>query len=564
MSKREKPIRYASYGRTSSEQQDVENSLAGQRSAAEAYVGTHGGVLVEHYLDEAKSGRVDSRPEFQRMVKDATSDNPPFDVLVVWKLNRFARNVRDMMRYWDLLEEHGIQVISIMEPFLEGPLGQLMRVIIAGFDEFFSENMASDIKRGMKEVVERGFYLGNPGPVGYKIVKVEDGAKMRNKLELDQPWDALARHVWELALADLTMLDIARELEKEGYRTRLGSKITKGWVHKLLTNETYTGFTVWDVDETTGIPAAKSFVQAHPAIVSKAEFDRVHNKLKSRAPNIKHPRSAANDHLFNDLARCGQCGAKMKIKSGKGGAYFYFVCQTRDDSGAETCNLPNYSVEKNDPIIMGAIADDILTAENLKDLIAIVLASAGPTTREQQRQLDNIDEQIRRLNEREDRMMERLGSVNISIDKFNAQIDSLHQQMEEQEAKREEITSLMGDEAQILDDPDLIVNYAKDIRTYLQEGSVKAVNTICGRFIRTIWFEPGCATIEYSIPIPDGTSEPRAKATKVALKSRVRSTVQTGSGGWTRTNDLRVMSPTSCHCSTPQRRDELNRKFETG
>ena len=535
MSKSEKPIRYASYGRTSSDQQDVDNSLAGQRSAAEEYVRTHGGVLIEHYLDEAKSGRVDSRPGFQRMVKDGTSDNPPFDVLVVWKLNRFARNVKDMIRYWDLLEENGVQVVSIMEPFLEGALGKLMRVIIAGFDEFFSENMASDIKRGMKEVVERGFYLGYPGPIGYKIVKVEDGVKMRNKLELDPPLDELARLVFELALADLTTLDIARKLDKEGYRTRLGSKITKGWVHKLLTNETFTGFTVWDVDETTGIPAAKSFVQAHPAIVSKAEFDRVQQKLKSRAPNIKNPRSAANNHLFNDLATCSQCGAKIKIKSGKGGAYFYFVCQTRDDFGEEACDLPPYSTAKNDPIIMGAVANDILTEQNLKDLIAIVLASAGPTTREQQRQLKNIDEQIKRLNEREDLMMERLGEVKLNIGKFNAQIDSIHQQMEEQEAKREEIISLMGDEAQILDDPDLIVNYARDVRTYLQEGSVKAVNAICGQFIQRIWFDPGFATIEYSIPIPDGTSEPGVKATKVALKSRVRSTVQGGGEGGTRT-----------------------------
>ena len=553
MKKSEKPMRFAFYGRVSSDQQDVENSIAGQRSAAQAYVARVGGIITKEYTDEARSGRVADRPGFQEMIRDGQLTNAPYDGVIVWKINRFARSVKDSIRYWDLLEEHGIQVYSAAEPFVEGPMGRLLRVMIASFDEYFSENMASDIKRGMKEVVERGFYLGYPGPIGYRIIKVQDGAKMRNKLELDPPWDDLARFTFELALADLTTLDIARRLDKEGYHTRLGSKITKGWVHSLLTNETYTGFTVWDVDDTTGIPAAKSFVQAHPEIVTKDKFDRVQQKLKSRAPHIKHPRTAANENLFNDLGRCSQCGAKMKIKSGKGGAYFYFVCQTRDDSGADTCDLPNYSTAKNDPIIMGAIVDDILTTENLTHLIEMVRSSAGPTTRDQQRQLANIDEQIKTLNNREDRMIERLGEVNVNMGKFNAQIDSIHRQMEELEAKREEVESLMGDEAQILDDPELIVKYAQDIRTYLQDGGTKAVNAICKQFIRTIWFEPRTATIEYSIPIPDGTSEPRVKTTNVALKSRVRSTVGAGSGGWTRTNDLRVMSPTSCHCSTPHR-----------
>ena len=213
MRNQEGPIRFAVYCRTSSDQQDVENSIAGQRSAAQEYVRIRGGVIVEYYLDEAKSGRVDRRPAFQRMIHDATSPNPPFDIVLVWKLNRFARNVRDMIRYWDQLDEHGAQVVSIMEPMLEGALGKLMRNIIASFDEYFSENMGSDIKRGMKETVERGFYLGYAAPLGYRTHKVSDGEKMRNKLELDPPWDELARYIWDLALQNLSMLDIARRLD---------------------------------------------------------------------------------------------------------------------------------------------------------------------------------------------------------------------------------------------------------------------------------------------------------------------------------------------------------------
>ncbi len=380
-SKREKPIRYAVYCRTSSEQQDVENSIAGQKSAAQEFVARNGGIIVEYYVDEAKSGRVDDRGEFQKMVEVATSDNSHFDKVLVWKLNRFARNLRDMIQYWDLLEEHDKQVVSMMEPGLEGPLGRLLRNIIASFDEFFSENMAEDIRRGMKESVERGFYMAAWPPLGYRIVKVADGGRTRQKLELDPDYEKLAKYIFDLALRDSTVLDIVRQLDDEGHLTKQGKTFTRQKVHDLLRNRTLTGYVVWNVDKETGEPGAVSREQAHPAIVSPEEFEKVQQKLKSRAPNVVHPRTAANEHAFNDLGKCDKCGSRMKIKSGKGGAYHYFVCAKRDDFGKEACDLASYSEQKNSPVIMQAILDDILSEENLRALIDTVRKEASPTNK---------------------------------------------------------------------------------------------------------------------------------------------------------------------------------------
>ena len=537
MKKKEMPIRFAFYGRVSSDQQDIENSIAGQRSVAKDYAVSAGGFIVKEYIDEAKSGRVADRPGFQEMIKDGISPDPTFDAIIVWKLNRFARNVKDMIRYWDLLEEHGIKVISVMEPMLVGATGRLMRNVIASFDEFFSENMASDIKRGMKQAVERGYWIGYPAPLGYQAVKVLDGSedeendnkqKTRRKLDLDPPRDKLARHIWELALKDLSVLDIARKVTDEGYLTKAGKKFTKNKIHRILTNQAYTGFVVWNVDPKTGVPEARSKKQAHPDIVSKAEFDKVQQKLKSRAPNVQHPRTAANEHLFNDLGKCSLCGGKILIKSGKNGTYFYFTCKTRDDFGEKACDLPSYSIAKNDPIIMRAIIDHILAKENLRDLITIVRASAGPTMQDQERQIANIDLQIKSLNEREDRLIDAIEEGKNPRKKLDARIDKIEADIKEQEAKRAEVISLMGDEATILQDPDLIVAYAEDVRTYLQREHVKSVNAICRRFIKTIRFEPGFAEIEYTIPIPDGTTKPEAKKHKVALQTRVPRTVPDG------------------------------------
>ena len=536
-SKREKPIRYALYCRTSSDQQDVENSIAGQKSAAEEYVARNGGIIVKFYVDEAKSGRVDRRGGFQQMIEDSTSENPPFDAVLVWKLNRFARNVRDMIRYWDLLEAHEKQVVSMMEPGLEGHLGRLLRNIIASFDEFFSENMADDIKRGMKESVERGFYMAAWPPLGYRIVKVADGGRTRQKLELDPDYEKLVKHIFDLALGDSTILNIVRQLDDEGQLTKQGKKFTRQKVHDLLRNRNLTGYVVWNVDKETGEPGAMSREQAHPAIVSPEEFEKVQQKLKSRAPNVVHPRTAANEHAFNDLGKCDKCGSRMKIKSGKGGAYHYFVCAKRDDFGKEACDLASYSEQKNSPVIMQAILDDILSEENLSTLIDTVRKEASPTNQKQRRQLASIDKQIEKLSQQQDRLLDAYLVANLPVDKLQERAEKIQAQIDEQEIKKAEVLSRMGDEAIILDNPERILEYAKDVQTYLQQDNVKTVNAICKRFVKTIWFEPGYANIEYAIPIPDGNPKPAVRTNRVALKQRVRSTVSSGWGYRIRTCD---------------------------
>ena len=554
MPKRKNPIRFAFYGRTSSDQQDVENSIAGQRSAAEEFVRRLGGIIVAEYIDEGKSGRVADRPGFQKMIEDGTLPNPRYDATVAWKINRYARNLRDAVYYWELLEEHGIQVYSVNESFMADPTGKLMRNVIASIDQFFSDSMGSDIRRGMKEAVERGFWIGYPPPIGYKVVKIPvgdpDGSgkqRTKQKLELDTPQDALVRHVFDLALKDLTVLDIARKVTDEGYLTKAGKKFTRNKIHRILTNRNYTGFVVWNIDPETGEPEARSKQQAHPEIISEAEFDKVQQKLKSRAPNVRNPRSVANNHLFNDLGKCSQCKAKMAIRAGKNGAYYYFVCKNKDHFGKKGCDLPSYSTKKNEPIIMGAILGDILTEENLRELIQVVRDTAGPTTRNQERQLENIDHQIKALNERQDRYVEAIGNPNSRIDKLNAQIDALETQIKEQEARKAEVRSQMGDEATILQDPDSILAYAADVRTYLQREHVKSVNVVCRQFIKAIWFGPEFAEIEYSIPIPDGTPDPAVKTRRVALQSRVPRTVPDGPPPAHRRNDLGQKSSSNQH-----------------
>ena len=347
--------RYVLYARVSSNRQDIENSMSSQEAAAARFVETYGGTITRTYRDEAKSGKVEHRPGFKQMIRDAADPEKTFDAILVWKLSRFARNRKVSIIYKSMLAEHGISVISISENTGDGPAGRMVEGIIESVDEFHSANMGADIKQGMRNSVERGFYLARSAPTGYKIIHVRDGGKYRPKLELDPPWDRIPRRIFELALRDYGLRTIANQLNKEGTCTRAGAEFNVAKVNRIIKNPHYTGYTFWDYRHKNG-NYAKSLEQAHEAIISEEDFQKIQEKMASRYRDKAHPRTVAAEHLFNDIGVCAKCGRMIVIKGGQGNKYHYFVCARRFKYGKDSCDLPRYPIAANDPRLLAGLS----------------------------------------------------------------------------------------------------------------------------------------------------------------------------------------------------------------
>jgi len=173
----------ALYARVSSDAQDVDLSISAQLKALRRHAAKEGWRIVHEYIDEAKSARTDKRPAFKEMVAAALDGR--FSRILVWKFSRFARNRRDSIVYKSMLRRSGVDVISINERVDDSPEGQLLEGMIEIIDQFYSDNMAGDIRRGMREALERGFYVGGPVADGYMPVEVIDGPKTRKRLVPD-------------------------------------------------------------------------------------------------------------------------------------------------------------------------------------------------------------------------------------------------------------------------------------------------------------------------------------------------------------------------------------------
>jgi site-specific DNA recombinase len=218
----------ALYARVSSDAQDVSLSIGAQLKALREYAKQHGYTVVREFVDEAESGRTSARPAFREMIALTKTKEPPFDMILVWKLNRFSRNRIDSITFKELLRKRGIRVVSINEPLENNPSGKLLEGIIEGMDEFYSANLGQDIKRGLREAASRGFFVGRRPPDGFHKVAVMDGNKSRNKLEPD-PIDSKSvrtvNRAFAMAMNDSGTKEIAKALNKDGLRTSTGARL---------------------------------------------------------------------------------------------------------------------------------------------------------------------------------------------------------------------------------------------------------------------------------------------------------------------------------------------------
>lgn len=360
----------ALYARVSSEKQaEKDLSLPAQLKTLREYALKRDWSIVKEFVDEAESARTADRPEFQNMIVTAKQKEHPFDAILVWKLNRFARNREDSIFYKSLLRKKGVQIISINETIEDNPTGMLLEGVIESMDEFYSLNLAQDTIRGMRENASRGFWNGGKVPYGYEKIKVEVGKNLKNKLKLLPHEAEIARKIFNLCLNSNGLKEISKILNKEGLRRRTGDHWNISSIAYILKNETYTGTIIWKEKRTREIIKTPG---AHEAIISKEDFDRVQKLIKNRTRALVHPRALASNHLLSTFLRCKKCGNTMAACGAKSGQYHYYTCLRYVKMGPDGCQQKLINADKLEAFVIKTIQDRVLTEENIKKLLLMV------------------------------------------------------------------------------------------------------------------------------------------------------------------------------------------------
>ncbi len=531
----------ALYARVSSDRQDVDLSVSAQLRALRDYAEKHSYLVAREYVDEAESGRIADRPQFQKMLDEASKPEAPFKEILVWKFSRFTRKREHAVAFKAMLRRRGVRVVSITEQADDTPTGKLLEAIIESVDEFYSENLAQEVTRGMRESASRGFWVTTYAPYGYRKVYVQDGPKKRPKLELDPPADAVARRIFDMVLQGSSILDVTKALNAEGVASPRGKQWLKTTVHNVLLNEAYTGTLVWGTTAKDGAPPVR-VEDAHPAIVSKRQFQRAKKLLGSRAPKKVHPRRSASPYLLSGLLRCETCGKAMTAAEAKSGKYTYYVCHSLLKRGSGTCKTPRLNAKSFEALIVDEIRANVLTESNIRDLVKLLDEEMDGVAHEQRERLQTIDGELEDVKKQLSRVWHFVArSDSVDVAEASDLIVELRERKEKLEVAAEEARGLLSERRRFLDSADTIATFAAEMSDFLKTSELTETRAFVHSFVKEIEVKPGKAAIVYSIPTPDDSPIGGADAAEVALTGRVRSTVQSGGPSWTRTRDLSLI-----------------------
>ncbi|MFR7855515.1 MAG: recombinase family protein [Acutalibacteraceae bacterium] len=241
--------------------------------------------------DGGKSGKnMTKRTEFMRLISLTKSKPKPFDVLLVWKFSRFARNQEESIVLKSMLKKRGIDVISVSETIPDGPFGSLIERIIEWSDEYYLVNLSQEVKRGMKERASRGEPV-TPPPIGYRM---KDGGYVP-----DSDADAIKK-IYEDFLAGIGMRAIARKYSDLGLRTKKGNELDNRTIEYILCNPVYTGKIRWSKEGRAASkrhysdPNVLIFDGKHEPIVDIALFDKVQKSSKSKKSGTENISDRSN------------------------------------------------------------------------------------------------------------------------------------------------------------------------------------------------------------------------------------------------------------------------------
>ena len=389
----------AFYGRYSSSNQS-EQSIEGQLHVCEKYAIANGLQIVAKYIDRAISGKSDNRPQFQQMIAD--SGKGLFEGVLLYKLDRFARNRYHSAIYKHKLRENGVKLISATEHLTDTPEGIMLEAVLEGIDEFYSAELSQKVNRGLAESFHKGYYLKKIPPFGYQI-------KAR-KLVPDPLTAPIAAEIFKRYDNGERIVDIVAWLNGLGLTNQLRNAWRPMNVSTHLKNRIYMGEYHYGQFEEP-MPC--------PALIGKELFDSVQKKLKAAA----HRRRERSDYeyLLTGKLVCGYCGHMVSGSTAKTKHYYY--CRH-----CEKENRSCYDAETLHGRILNALSE-YLSAEKVDELTDAAYAEYLKEQPADERpvikaELDGIEKQLQ-------------NAVQAILDGFAS--DALKDKMNALEARREQL-----------------------------------------------------------------------------------------------------------------------------
>ena len=336
------------YARYSEGPNQTEASIEGQVRECKDYAERNGIRIINVYSDSKHTGRNDNRAEFQKMLRD--SKRGSFSVVVVWKIDRFGRNRAEIAQNKALLKLAGAKVVSAMEHIPDTPEGIILESVLEGMAEYYSANLAENVKRGLKENALHCKCNGAGQSLGYIV-----GEDRRYKIEPNEA--EIVKLIFRKYDEGVKIADIWRYLNKSGIKTKRGKDFTQYGISRILSNRAYIGEYKYSDIVTPG---------GMPRIIDDDLFNRVQERReKSKYIPASRRSNGEIDFLLTGKVFCGNCKSSMRgdCGTGKSGQRFYFYTCHGKRYKHNGCKKKNVRKEWLETEVTRITVENILTDE---------------------------------------------------------------------------------------------------------------------------------------------------------------------------------------------------------
>jgi len=342
-------VRVSSTGQMGRDGDEDGYSIPAQVKACETEAASRNATVAKVYIERAESAKSDDRPVLQQMFRELPTLGVRY--LIVHKVDRLARNRLDDATLYQRIVGMGIKLVSASENIDETPAGQLMHGMLATFAEYYSNNLATEVKKGLRRKHEQGGTPHKP-PIGYLSKRELIAGQDIRSVIVDPERAPLIKLAFTLySTGEWTLRDLTAHLEMQGLRScgtrRYPSRpLPVSGVHNLLRNRYYIGIVSWD---------GRRFPGKHERLIDLDTFDKVQSLLT--AARVCGERPQRHEHYLRGTVVCAECRGRLlygRHRGRTGDYYEYFSCNNRTVRRRKVkCSSGHASV----PVVEEAVLD---------------------------------------------------------------------------------------------------------------------------------------------------------------------------------------------------------------
>lgn len=462
------------YARYSSNNQR-EESIDAQLRAIHEYCEKENIELIAEFTDEAISGKSDNREDFQKMVSQLLKGHLQADFVLVHKFNRFARNKYDSALYKKKLKDIDVKVISVSQKIDDTPEGELLEGFLETIDQYYSANLAVEVRKGLRENALKGKHAGGQVLFGYSLD--DEGYYIPNENA------RIVKRIFEEYAAGYPKTEICDRLNQEGYRNQRGKKFNTRTLYDLLRNEKYIGNYIYTIDRTETI-RLDDIIQNPP--IDRKLWDEVQRLCEEGSQRGRY-RKQKKSYFLTGKTFCAECGCPISGSGSKrsrnGDLLYYYKCsgKTKKKNG---CQNPSLNKDWFEPRVLQTVVNTVMNKEQVSHIaklafkeLEVLRGAPAVTTAQLKKELANILTKQERLTEL---YLEGNMDKNMLNEK-NGELQRRKHQIEDELEKRKHIAD--SDDVTVSDIEQFMTEFVENIKNSHTQADDEFMRTMFATFI---------------------------------------------------------------------------------